>query len=94
MHGIARKGARYQLSLQGRITIAKTFLLPQFTYIAPDKNTYYRNFINTGTTKVSGKRNWINQVILYGPKLEGDLNFIDARSFFFSLKVSMVKRYA
>ena len=31
---ISRKWARYQLSLKGRITIAKTFMLPQFTYIA------------------------------------------------------------
>ena len=68
--------------------IAKTFFLPQFTYIAsvlaPDTKTYdttikiLLNFINTGATKVSGKGKWINQAILYGPQLESDLNFIDA----------------
>ena len=34
VHAISRKWARYQLSLKGRVTIAKTFMLPQFTYIA------------------------------------------------------------
>ena len=68
MDGIARKWPRYQLSLKDRIMIAKTFLLPQFTYIAsvlaPDTKTYdttikiLLNFINTGATKVSGKGKW------------------------------------
>ena len=63
MHWISRKWARYQLSLKGRIMITKTFLLPQFTYIASvqepwDKtckiiNRFTRNFVNTGTTRPS-----------------------------------------
>ena len=31
VHESGRKWARYRLSLKGHITIAKTFLLPQFT---------------------------------------------------------------
>ena len=95
---------RYRLSLKGRITIAKTFLLPQFTYVAsvldPSPHTYdvinkmLRSFVNTGSTIPLGKGNWINQDILYGPKSEGGFNFIDARSFFLSLKISWIKRYA
>ena len=60
VHSISRKWARYQLSLKGRITIAKTFMLPQFTYIASvldlSDSTYDEItkiiglFINTGTT--------------------------------------------
>ena len=79
-------------------------MLPQFTYIAsvldPSDSTYDEInkiiglFINTGTTKPCTKRNWIHKDILYGPKSEGGLNFIDARSFFLSLKISWVKRYA
>ena len=79
-------------------------MLPQFTYIAsvldPSDSTYdainkiIGLFINTGTTKPCTKRNWIHKDILYGPKSEGGLNFIDARSFFLSLKISWVKRYA
>ena len=49
-------------------------------------------FINTGTTKPCTKKNWIHKDILFGPKSEGGLNFIDARSFFLSLKISWVKR--
>ena len=92
MYGISRKWARYQLSLKGRMTIAKTFLLPQFTYIAlvldpSDKsyktiNNFIRNFVNTSTTRPSISKNWINQDILYGPRNEGGLDFIDACSFF------------
>ena len=104
VHEIGRKWARYRLSLKGRITIAKTFLLPQFTYVAsvmdPSPNTYevinkmLRSFVNTGSTIPLGKGNWINQDILYAPKSEGGFNFIDARSFFLSLKISWIKRYA
>ena len=42
----------------------------------------------------AAEKKWIHKNILYGPKIEGGLNFIDARSFFLSLKVSWVKRYA
>ena len=31
---------------------------------------------------------------MYGPKNKGDLNSIDAHSFFLSLKISLVKKYA
>ena len=34
VHGISRRWAGYGLTLKGRITIAKTFLLPQFIYVA------------------------------------------------------------
>ena len=79
-------------------------MLPQFTYIAsvldPTNSTYDEInkiiglFINTGTSKPCTYKNWIHKDILYGPKSEGGLNFIDARSFFLSLKISWVKRYA
>ena len=66
----------------------------------PSRNTYevinkmLRSFVNTGSTIPLGKGNWINQDILYAQKSEGGFNFIDARSFFMSLKVSWIKRYA
>ena len=95
---------RYRLSLKGCITIAKTFLLPKFTYVAlvldPSASTYdtinrmLRSFVNTGSTLTLGKGNWIHQDILYGPKSETGLNFINAQSFFKSLKISWIKRYA
>ena len=34
VHEISRRWARYRFSLKGRITIALTFLLPQFIYVA------------------------------------------------------------
>jgi len=57
-------------------------------------NRLIRNFVNAGTTKPSTKNKWIHQDILYGPKYEGGVNFINARSFILSLKISWVKRYA
>ena len=55
---ISRRWTRYRLSLKGRITIDKTFLLPQFIYIAsildPNEINYenvnkmIRSFVNTG----------------------------------------------
>ena len=52
---ISSKWARFRLSLKGYITITKTFLLPQFTYIAlvldPSASIYdtinrIMNFVN------------------------------------------------
>ena len=44
VHEISRRWARYRISLKGRITIAKTFLFPQFIYVAsvmePNDSTY------------------------------------------------------
>ena len=53
-----------------------------------------RSLVNTGSTRTLGKGNWIHQDILYVPKSKGGLNFIYARSFFKSLKISWIKRYA
>ena len=57
-------------------------------------NKMMRSFVNTGSTLPLGKGNWINQDILYAPKSEGGFNFIDAKSFFISLKISWNKGYA
>ena len=96
-------GPRAPTWLNPSLTIAKVFLLPQFVYIAtvldPSEGTYeqinryIRNFVNTGSTLASGDRNWIHQDILYGSKAEGGFNFIDARNFFKSMKISWIKRY-
>ena len=48
----------------------------------------------SGTAKPSTRNYCIHQDILYGPKNEGGLNIINACSFFISLKISCVKRYA
>ena len=65
VHKIIRRWAKYRLSLKGRITITKTFFLPQFTYIAsvldPCTSTYgtinrmLRSFVNTDSTLLLGK---------------------------------------
>ena len=82
----------------------KTFLVPQFTYVAmvldPSTNTYdiinrmLRSFVNTGSTITLGKGNWIHQDNLYAPKSEEGRNFVDARRFFKLLKIFWIKRYA
>ena len=57
-------------------------------------NLFIRNVINTGTIKPSTRNYLIHQDILYGPKNEGGPYFFDARSFFFSLTISWVNKYA
>ena len=104
VHEISRRWARYRLSLKGRITIVKTFLLPQLVHVTSvldhNDNTYETinkmiwSFVNTGSTLTPRKGNWIHQDILYGLKGEAGLNSIDARNFFKSLKISWIKRYA
>ena len=60
------------------ITIAETFLLPQFTYVAsvldPSPSAYdtinrmLRSFVNTGSSLNLGTGNWIQHDILYSSK--------------------------
>ena len=72
---IIRNWAPYKLSLRGRLTIAKTLLTSQLTYIAsiltpPDKvleemqetiNNYIQDISNT-------QKNWINNELLTTPQ--------------------------
>ena len=77
---IISKWKPYHLSLKGRITIAKTKLCSQLTYIATvldtndtiinDIQTQINHFINN--TKAKG-RNWINNEMLYTPIDKGGL---------------------
>ena len=63
------------------------FLVTSINHVAsvqdPNNSTYgninkiTRSFINSGSTLTPGKIDWIHQNILYGPKSEGGLNFID-----------------
>ena len=53
-----------------------------------------RSFVNTGSTLTLGKGNRIHTDILYAPKAEGGLCFIDVQSFFKSLNIFWIKRYA
>ena len=57
-------------------------------------NRMLGSFVNTGLTLNLGKGNWIHQDVLYASKAKGGLNFIDAQSFFISLIISWIKRYA
>ena len=65
MHEISQRWEWYKLSVKGRITIAQTFLLPQFLYLASvldpnDKNVKtnrcVHNYLNTGSTKNQGNK--------------------------------------
>ena len=98
---IISKWKPYHLSLKGRITIAKTKLCSQLTYIATvldtndtiinDIQKQINNYINN--TKPNG-RNWINNEMLYIPTERGGLGMIRLTNFCDAIKVSWVRRYA
>ena len=92
---IISKWKPYHLSLKGRITIAKTKLCSQLTYIA---TVLYTNntIINNIQTKINNfandikptVRNWINNEQLYTPTDKGGLGMIRLVDFFDAIKVS------
>ena len=101
------KWRAYGLSINGRITISKTLLLPQYTYIGSvlDKVsvTRYKNiqkildhFVlhNSYLEPNKSSRNWIKPDILYADRSKGGYGQIEVDEFFKSIKTSWVKRYA
>ena len=98
---LALNWSKYSLNIRGKITIAKSILLPQYTYIAsvldPPENEYNYinksivNFINTGS--VDNANIWLKAETLFTPTKKGGLGMFDAESFFNSLKISWVKRF-
>ena len=97
---IIKKWKPYNLSLRGRLTIAKTMLVSQITYISsvltPNAkkleeiqlhiNNYVMNITQTS-------RNWINSELLYTSTNKGGLGMIRLTDFLHSIKCSCIRRY-
>ena len=91
----------YNLSLKGRLTIAKVKLISQLTYIATvlDINHSILNeiqdMINSFVMgiKKCGKH-WISKDLLYTPALKGGLGLVRLEDFVRAIKCSWVKRYS
>merc|ERR1711936_753355 len=98
---------RYGLTFQGRITVAKTLLLSQYTYIATilDSNNkkltdkiqtqinlfVYQNKV--GVKNHQNPKNWVPEDIYHGGKPIGGFRMIKISDFFQSLRLAWVRRY-
>ena len=96
------KWRSYNLSINGRITIAKTILLPQYTYVGSVldniSQTQYKgiqkvidHFILYNCEQNKKSRKWIKDDILYGNKSKGGYGHIRVTDFFQSIKTSWIK---
>ena len=90
----------YNLSLRGRITIAKVKLLSQITYISTvlDINHTFLNelqdMINSFVMGIKpGGKHWMSKDYLYTPINKGGLGIIRLEDFTKAIKCSWVKRY-
>ena len=99
---------RYGLTFQGRITVAKSLLLSQYTYIATilDSNDkkitdkiqsqinlfVYQNKL--GTKENPNFKKWVPEDIYHGGKPIGGFRMIKIADFFQSLRLSWIRRYA
>ena len=90
----------YHLSLRGRITIAKTKLTPQLTYVATvlDIDTKIidtiQDIINSFVLDIKpGGRHWISKDLLYEPTKNGGFGIIKLSDFTRAIKCSWIKRY-
>ena len=102
------KWGAYNLSINGRVTIVKSVLLPQYTYIGSVLDKVTESQYN-GIQKIldffvlynsylepnnSAKKNWIKPDVLYAEKHKGGYGQIKVTDFFKAIKTSWVKRYA
>ena len=99
---------RYGLTFKGRITVAKSLLLSQYTYVATtlDSNEkkltdkiqaqidlfVYNNKV--GTKENPNFQKWIQEDIYQGGKPVGGFKIINISEFFKSLRLSWIRRYA
>ena len=93
------------LTIQGRITIANTLILPQFTYYCAILDTLNNgqiekiehlmyNFIQNNAEATEKRKRWIPEEIMFAPKHLGGLGCIRVKDFITSIKVTWIRRYA
>ena len=97
---LIRKWKPYHLSLRGRLTIAKTKLVSQITYIStvltPNNSTIeeIQNLINNFVMGIENKsKHWINKDLIYTHTSKGGFGMIKLAEFTSAIKVSWIKRY-
>ena len=100
IEGQIKSWTPYHLSLRGRITIAKTKLTPQLTYVATvlDIDTKIidtiQDMINSFVLDIKpGGRHWISKDLLYEPTKKGGFGIIKLADFTRAIKCSWIKRY-
>ena len=98
---IIRNWSPYKLSLRGRLTVAKTCLVSQTTYISTvlspteKKLDSIQQTINNFVQDIAiDKKNWINTNQMYAPTKHGGLGMVKLEDFTQAIKVSWVRRYA
>ena len=100
------KWRKYNLSIMGRITVAKSMLLSQFTYVVSvlditkaqinqiqlliDTFIMHNSYIGPGPSKKA----WIKSAILHGPKHLGGLGGVKVEEFIHGLNISWIHRYS
>ena len=100
IRNIISKWKPYNLSLRGRITIAKVKLFSQITYISTVldiPNTLLdeiQELINNFVMGIkSENKHWISKDLLYTPSSKGGFGIIRLHDFTKAIKCSWVKRY-
>ena len=99
------KWRKYNLSIMGRITVAKSMILSQFTYVAAvldltktqtnqiqellDTFIMHNSYIGSGPNKKA----WIKSAVLHGPKHLGGLGGIRVDEFIHGLNISWIHRF-
>ena len=97
---------RYGLTFKGRITVAKSLLLSQYTYVATilDSNDkkltdkvqaqidYFVYQNKAGSKENPRFQRWINEDIYQGGKAVGGFKMINIADFFKSLRLSWIRR--
>ena len=99
---LINKWRHYNLSVHGRITVAKSVLISQYTYILTildltDEDRLEKiqcvinNFIAFNRYETKSKcKLWISNTMLYGYPKYGGFNMINVREFFLAIKTSWI----
>ena len=100
--------ATYGLTFKGRITVAKSLLLSQYTYAATilDSNDktltdkiqsqldYFIFQNKRGSAENPNFKKWVRKDLYHGKNTDGGFSMINVRIFFQSIRFSLLRRYA
>merc|ERR1711936_763953 len=88
VRGIISRWTGYNLSFHGKITVCKTLMLSQYTYVGGILDCIKTNHMEE-------KENlWVDTKSLCNDKDKGGFGCINIKDFFTGLKLSWLKRYA
>merc|ERR1712215_321886 len=83
----------YVPTFKGRITVAKSLLLSQYTYAATILDSNDKTLTDKFSAENPNFSKWVRNDIYFGKQIDGGFNMINVKIFFQSIRLSWLRGY-